>query len=122
MGDGMGHDGGKLIALGSGLGFLVAVYNYFSPLSLLAPATSVDGTPGALLVVGATLVLALAGVALAGRRTHPALVAFLMIGTLFGILGTGLAAVFLNSMVIVALMALAGVGWLMRAFVSAEAI
>jgi hypothetical protein len=110
----MRHDGGLMIALGAGLGLLVAIWNYFASPSLLAPATDVAHTPGALLAVAATLVLFLAGLVLGGAPRHPALTAFLVIGTLVGIVGTALAAWLLESRLLLALMLVAAIGWVLR--------
>jgi hypothetical protein len=110
----MRHDGGLLIALGAGLGLLISVFNFLSPVALLAPTTSVAWTPGAGLAVAATLVLLLAGLVLGGSTTNRALVGFLIIGSLLGILGTGLAAWLLESPLLLALMAMCLVGWLLR--------
>ena len=110
----MRHDGGLLIALGAGLGLLVSLWNYFAPTSLLAPATDVSHTPGALLAVAATLVLLLAGLVLGGAPRHVALTTILVLGTLVGIVGTALAAWLLESRLLLAPMLLCAVGWLLR--------
>ena len=112
----MRHSGGLLIALGAALAFLVAVYNFFAPTSLLAPETSVAWTPGAGVVIFSTAVLAIAGLVLGGRASHWLLVGALMIGALLAILGTGLAAWLLESPLIVGLMALCLLGWVLRIF------
>jgi hypothetical protein len=110
----MRHDGGLLIALGAGLGLLVAIWNYFAPTALLAPATDVSHTPGALLAIGATLVLFLAGLVLGGAPRHAALTAFLLLGSLLGIAGTALTAWLLESQLLLALMLVCAIGWLLR--------
>ena len=110
----MRHDGGLLIALGAGLGLLVSIWNYFVSPSLLAPTTDVSHTWGALLAVAATLILFLAGLVLGGSARHPALVTFLVLGCFVGILGTAFAGWLLESPLLVALMAVAGVGWVLR--------
>jgi hypothetical protein len=110
----MRHDGGLLIALGAGLGLLVSLWNYFASPALLAPAADVSHTPGALLAIAATLALLLAGLVLGGAPRGPALTAFLVLGSLVGILGTALTAWLLESQLLLALMLLAAVGWLLR--------
>ena len=110
----MRHDGGLLIALGAGLGLLVSIYNFFAPTALLAGTSDVSGSPGALLAIAATLILFLAGLVLGGAARHPALVGFLVIGSLVGILGTMLTAWLLESRILLALMLVCLVGWLLR--------
>jgi hypothetical protein len=112
----MRHDGGLTMALAGGLGFAVALYNFFAPTGLFAPLSDVAGTPGAALVVLSTAALALAGLALAAPRRHALLAALLLAGCLAAILGTALAARLLDSPPLLAAMALAGLGWLMRLF------
>ena len=112
----MRHDGGLLTALGAGLGLLVSIFNYFAPVALLAPTSSVAGTPAALLAIAATFILLLAGLVLAGNAACRGLVAFLMTGALFGILGTALVAWLLESQLLLALMLVCLIGWLLRAF------
>lgn len=110
------HDGGGMIAMGAGLGFIVSVYNFLSPRGLLAPLSDVSGTPGAIVAIAATASLFVAGLMLAGSLRHPALIAFLIVGSFVGILGTGLAAWLLDSQLLLGLMGLAFVGWLLRVF------
>jgi len=110
----MRHDGGLLIAFGAGLGLLVAIWNYFASTALLAPTTDVSHTPGALLAVAATAVLLIAGLVLGGSARNPWLVAFLVLGSLVGIVGTALAAWLLESQLLLALMLVAAVGWTLR--------
>jgi hypothetical protein len=112
----MRHDGGLLIALGAGLGLLVSLYNYFAPVALLAPTSSVAGTPGAILAVAATLILTVAGLVLGGGADNRWLVGFLMVGSLLGIVGTALVAWLLESRILLALMLACLVGWVIRAF------
>ncbi len=112
----MRHDGGLLIALGAGLGLLVSIWNYVSPTALLAPTVSIDGTPAAILAIVACAILFAAGLVLAGSASHPALVGFFMVGSLLGILGTGLTAWLIESPLLLALMLVCLVGWLIRAF------
>ena len=72
----MRHDGGKLIALGAGLGLLVSTWNFVMPTGLLAPLSSIAGTPGAALMIFSTLCLLLAGIVLAGHRRGGFLIFF----------------------------------------------
>jgi len=110
----MRHDGGLLIALGAGLGLLVSLWNYFLTPALLAPATDVSHTWGALLAVAATLALFLAGLVLGGRPRGAALTTFLVLGCAVGIAGTALTAWLLESRLLLALMLVAAVGWVLR--------
>ena len=112
----MRHDGGKLIALGAGLGLFVSTWNYIMPTGLFAPLSSVAGTPGAALMIFSTLCLLLAGIVLAGHRRGGFLIFFLLAGSLIAILGTGLAGWLLDSPLLTGLMTLSGVGWLLRVF------
>ncbi len=117
----MRHDGGLLIALGAGLGLLVSIYNYFAPVSLLAPATDVSHTWGALVALAATAILFIAGLVLGGATTNRGLIAFLVAGCLVGILGTALVAWLLESQLLLALMLVCAIGWLMRVFTGRRA-
>jgi len=112
----MRHDGGLMIAFGAGIGCLVSVWNYFAPVSLLAPTTGVAGTPGAALAIAATAILCIAGLVLAGTASGRGLTLLLMIGALVGILGTGLAAWLLESNLLLALMLVCLIGWGLRVF------
>jgi hypothetical protein len=112
----MRHDGGLLIALGAGLGLAASVWNYFVPTALLAPTTSIAGTPAAILAVAACAILLVAGLVLAGSASHPGVVGFFMAGSLLGILGTGLVGWLIESRLLMALMLVCLVGWLIRAF------
>jgi hypothetical protein len=92
---------------GSAAGFCLSVVNYFWP------GNGIDHTPGALLVViscalvlGASLLMAL------GPSKGPALRIFLDVSTCLGVIGTALAAYFLEAYVLVAFMALGLIGWL----------
>jgi hypothetical protein len=110
----MRHDGGLLIALGAGLGLLVSIYNFLAPAALLAPTSGIAWTPGAGLAVAATAILFVAGLVLGGSASNRVLVGFLIIGSLLGILGTGLAAWLLESPILLALMLMCLLGWLLR--------
>ncbi len=110
----MRHDGGLLMALGAGLGLLVAIWGFLMPTQLLAPTSATAWTIGAAVSVAATAVLFVAGLVLAGTAAPRGLNAFLLIGSLIGILGTALAGCLLESQLLVALMAVCLVGWLLR--------
>lgn len=112
----MRHEGGMLMALGAALGLLVAVYNFFSPVGLLAPASDVAGTPGAGVAIFGTVALLLAGLVLAGSVANRALIGILIVGSFLGILGTALAGWLLDSILLVGLMVICGIGWLLRVF------
>lgn len=105
-----------MIAFGAGIGCLVSIWNFFAPVALLAPATDISGTPGAAVAIGATAILCLAGMALAGTAAGRGLTLILMAATLAGILGTGLAAWLLESTLLLALMLVCLVGWVLRVF------
>lgn len=116
----MRRKGGLLISIGAFLGLLVSLYNFFSPVGFLAPLSSIYWSEGAGLVVFSTLILLMAGIILASGVRHRGLVTFLMIGSLVDILGTGLAAYLLDSLVLLALMGLCLVGWWMRILSGSE--
>lgn len=89
------------IASLAGLG--VSLFHY------LAPMTGVTGTAGALLVVGSSLLLALAGIVLFVRRSGGFALLLRILASL-GALGTMAAAYFLHEFWLVAAMAVALVG------------
>lgn len=111
-------NGGLLIGLGAGLGLVVSIYNYFASPSLLAPVSDISYSPGALVAIAATFVLFLAGLVLGGRPRSPALTTFLVLGSLVGIAGVALAALLLESRILLALMLVCAIGWLIRALSS----
>lgn len=96
--------GTRVMVVAAVLGALVAVFNYYSP------GSGIDGTGGALLVIGTTLLIAAIAVVLGRRDRGRALLAGLC---LILLLGTAFAAWLLNSPTLVALMAIATVGWLL---------
>lgn len=112
----MKRSGALLIALGAAIGLAVSVYNYFSPLGFLSPYSNTAGTAGALLVVGSTAIMLVAGLVLATLPRSRALVVFALLGCLVDILGTGFAALLLDSLPLLAAMVIAAVGWLMWVF------
>jgi hypothetical protein len=107
-----GRFGGRLIAVGALLGLGVSIYNFFAPVSLFAPASTIAGTPGAILVIVSTALLLLAGLVLASRVRSAAVRWFFGIAALLDIIGTTFAAYLLDSTVLMALMGVCGVGWI----------
>ena len=110
----MRRDGGRIIALAALIGLGVAIYNFFSPVGLLAPLSDTAGSPGAGLVIFGAFMLVVAGLVLGGRIENRYVIAFFTVGAFVGILGTGLAAYLLDSWPLLALMAVCLVGWLIR--------
>jgi len=100
--------GAWLIAVGGLIGAVVAAYYYF------VPGMNLDGENGVLLVIISSLLIAGAGAILAGRVTG-ALAAVLVFLLLLGIIGTAVCAYFLETPIILGAMALAALGWVMRA-------
>jgi quinoprotein glucose dehydrogenase len=102
--------GGRASALLVGstlLGVVVALVNYFQP------GNGISGTPGALLVIVSTVVLALVGFALHRRIAERRRGGVLLHGLAFVLLaGTVFAAWLLESHVLVVLVVLAALGWL----------
>lgn len=96
-----------VIALSSILGAALSLYNY------LTSGTGIDHTPGAMLVIISSVLILLASFTLLLDlpRWFRGLLLILL---LIGILGTGLAAYFLEASVLVALMVLALFGWFVR--------
>jgi hypothetical protein len=89
---------------------VVALVNYF------VPGNGISGTPGALLVVASSSLLALVGY-LSGRRIVAGRTggAALLLIALILLAGTALAAWLLEAYVLFALMMLAGLGWIVLA-------
>jgi quinoprotein glucose dehydrogenase len=109
--------GGPIVAVSAILGTAVSIYNYLNPMSGIA------GTPGAILAIVATLILFAAGSILTfDQKRSVGFRVFFMIGTLIGISGTAFAAYLLNSQALQVLMAVCGVGWLLRLFRPAVAV
>ena len=85
----------------------LSVYNY------LTRGTGIDHTPGALLVVISSALILLAALVLALAPSTPRWVRVVLeILLLLGVLGTALAAYFLEAYALLGLMAVALVGWL----------
>jgi hypothetical protein len=99
--------GAWLVAGGALLGAAVSLYNNVTPL------TGIDGTPGALLVIGSTAILIILGILLrpAGRFGR-GLRSFLVGSSLLDIAGTALAAYLLESRTLLLLMLVCFAGWL----------
>ncbi|MFN3572962.1 MAG: hypothetical protein ACK4TR_05520 [Phenylobacterium sp.] len=93
------------------VGLAAAVYSYFTP------ATGIDGTPGALLVIVSTTLLAGAALLIGFVAALPGWARITLLTLcLLDVLGTGLAAYFLQAWVLLAAMALALLAWLVLAF------
>lgn len=107
-----GGFGARLIAVGALLGLGVSIYNFFAPVSLFSPTSTIAGTSGAILVIVSTALLLLAGLVLASRVRSSAIRWFFGIAALLDIIGTAFAAYLLDSMVLVALMGVCGAGWI----------
>lgn len=98
------------VALMGLLGLAISVYNY------VTPGSGIDGAEGTLLVIVSSALIFIAGLVLALVASLPRwLRGTLTVLMLLGILGTGLAAYFLESTVLIVLMVIALVGWLVYA-------
>lgn len=105
--------GAWLIVFGSAVGLGIAVYNFFSPTGFLSPLSNTSWTWGALLVIGSTALMLIAGLVLLGQP-HLRLVAiFFGLGVFLDVLGTGFAALLLESPPLLVAVGVAGVGWLL---------
>lgn len=98
-----------VLALAAALGTTVALYED------VTPGTGIDHTYGALLVVASSALLLIAALVLLLFRWPRAARGVLLALLLLGIAGTAFAAYFLEAHVLLALMALAVFGWLIRA-------
>lgn len=98
------------MALCALVALVVALVNYF------VPGNGISGTPGALLVVASSALLAGVGY-LSGRRVAAGRTggAALLLIALFLLAGTGLAAWLLEAYGLFALMMLAGLSWIVLA-------
>lgn len=108
--------GAWLIIIGAAAGLGIAIYNYFSPAGFLAPLSNTAGTPGALLVIGSTALMLVAGLVLLGGTHSRFVTVFFATGVLLDVLGTGFAAILLESPPLLAAMSVAGIGWLLWIF------
>lgn len=79
--------------------------------------SGIDHTGGALLVIASTAILLAAALILALAAGAPGWLRWVLIaGCLLDALGTGLAAWFLHAWLLLALMVVAGLGWVLGAF------
>jgi len=105
------NPGGNLLTLSAAVGAVVAGFAYFDP------ASGINGTPGALLVIAPSTAICLAGlVVVAAALRRGLLHAILVVLLLLGILGTALAAAMLHSYLLLAMMGLCLLGWLAHLF------
>ncbi len=101
--------GGWLLVAASAVGLASAGLAY------IRPGSGISRSGGALLVVGSTaLLLAAALVTTLDRHKAAWLRVFLRVAIPLGLLGTGLAAFFLESHALLALMGLGLIGWLLH--------
>jgi len=100
--------GAWLLLVAALIGLAIAIFNY------VAPGNGIHGTAGALLVVISTLLMVLAAGALALWTLPGWLRGTLLTLILLDILGTGFAAYMLEAWWLIAAMALALFGWLVR--------
>jgi hypothetical protein len=108
--------GALLIAVGAAIGLAIAVYNFFSPAGFLSPLSDTSHTPGALLVVVSSLIMLVFGLLLLRRPVGRIFLFIALLGILLDILGTGFAALLLESLPLLAAMGVAGLGWLALMF------
>ena len=100
--------GAWLVAVASLLGLLLALYGY------LTPHDGISFTPGALLVVVSTALILAASVLLGFRGLPRWVIVVLDVLLLLGLLGTALAAWFLQTYILVALMFVGVIGWIVH--------
>ncbi len=101
--------GAWLMTASATTAFLAALIYY------LWRGDGIAGTPGALLVLGSTALLALASAAMAtALDRHWAVKEFLMVATFLDVVGTLFAAWLLEAHWIVGLMILAAIGWIVH--------
>jgi hypothetical protein len=108
--------GGLMLAFGAVLGLAVSVYNYVMPVGFLSPLSSTDGTLGALVPIGSTVLLLIAGLVLASGTRSRGLIVFFGVGSFLDILGTAFAGMLLDSTPLLVAMAIAALGWLLWVF------
>jgi glycerol-3-phosphate acyltransferase PlsY len=99
-----------LLAAVSTLGLAVSVFNYFWT------GNGIHGSLGALIVIGSTLLMALASAAIAVGFARGWVRSVLAILILLDILGTGFAAYMLEAQILFGLMILAFIAWAFSAF------
>lgn len=99
-----------LLAAVSTLGLAVSVFNYFWT------GTGIHGSLGALIVIGSTLLMAIASAAIAVGFARGWVRSVLAVLIVLDILGTGFAAYMLEAQILFGLMILALIAWLFSAF------
>lgn len=97
--------GARVILISALAGAAVSLYNYVTPLS------GIDGTPGALLVIVATLIIFTLGIVLGTSRATGAWQTMVLIICLAGIFGTAFASYLLESHVLLVMMLACLLGW-----------
>ena len=96
-----------LLAAAAAAGLAVSVFDYFNT------SGGIDHTPGVALVIISTILLLGAAVVLAGAAGAPAWLRILLfVLAALDIVGTAAAAYFLQAWLLLALMAVAAVGWI----------
>jgi hypothetical protein len=108
--------GAWIIALAALAGAIVSAANY------LTPESGIAMTPGALLVVGSTIILLIFGLWLASRPRSRGLRVILVILSFLDIIGTAFAGWLLESNALLIAMAVALIGWLILLFSPARAV
>ena len=99
-----------LLAAFSTLGLAVSVFNYFWT------GNGIHGSLGALIVVGSTLLMAIASVAIAVGFARGRVRSVLAVLIVLDILGTGFAAYMLEAQILLGLTILALIAWAFSAF------
>jgi quinoprotein glucose dehydrogenase len=94
----------------SALGVAMSIFNYFWT------GNGIHGSLGALIVIGSTVLMAIAAAAIAFGVASGWVRSVLAVLILLDILGTGFAAYMLDAWVLVGLMVLAFIAWLVSAF------
>lgn len=103
-----------LLVAGSAIGLAISVFDYFGDIGI-------RGTAGAILVTASSALILGAALATGFVSTMPTWLGVLLAALLIpGILGTALAAYFLDAGWLLAAMALAMIGWLLRFAVLGE--
>ena len=99
-----------MLAAVSTVALAVSVFNYFWT------GNGIHGSLGALIVIGSTLLMAIASAAIAVGFASGRLRSVLAVLILLDILGTGFAAYMLEAQILLGLMILALIAWLFSAF------
>ncbi len=106
--------GGWLLVLSSAVGLGVSIFDYFGDIGI-------RGTQGVLLVIVSTALILGASLIIAVAPMREWTGVILMILIFLGIMGTGLAAYFLEATWLLASMAAALIAWFVRAAFATEA-